>query len=153
MTLNRSLPISRRVRRAQVVQMEHERRIMAVAARPLPHGERLMATEDSSLTAWDPASGERAFVLKMAHAARVRAVDALPSADGRASSHLFASASSDGVVRVWDSRMATSSDSCAPTPRPYPPRSSAAWVWSARRNSRRLRRTPQGCSLWRAEAR
>jgi hypothetical protein len=41
----------------QVGQWAHERRIMAVARRPLPHGERLVATEDSSLTAWDPASG------------------------------------------------------------------------------------------------
>jgi hypothetical protein len=59
-------------------------------------------------------AGEAAFVLKAAHAARVRAVEVLPSADGRDNSHLFASASSDGVVRVWDSRMVSSSDTCAP---------------------------------------
>jgi len=128
--------------------MQHERRIMAVAARPLPHGERLMATEDSSLTAWDPASGERAFVLKAAHAARVRAVEALPSADGRACSHLFASASSDGVVRVWDSRMATSSDSCAPAPRALLPARGLPVVKLVCRLA-----TPERSSLWRAEAR
>ena len=62
----------------------------------------LTGAEDGSIRLWNTVHGnEPALVIPRAHASRVRAVIPLSgaSADGPA---LVGSASSDGVVRIWD---------------------------------------------------
>lgn len=65
--------------------------------------------EDRNITAWDTASGKLAYSIEDAHAARVKGIVVLSksSADaGEEDPYIVASASSDGVIRVWDVRMA-----------------------------------------------
>lgn len=65
--------------------------------------------EDRSITAWDIHSGKVAYRIEDAHSARVKGVVVLSHGDGASSKedpYIIASASSDGVIRVWDVRMA-----------------------------------------------
>lgn len=66
--------------------------------------------EDRCLTAWDVKSGKMAYSIEEAHAARVKGIVALTknsSGDFACDDpHVVASASTDGVIRVWDVRMA-----------------------------------------------
>lgn len=65
--------------------------------------------EDRNITAWDTTSGKIAYSIEDAHAARVKGIVVLSksSADaaGEEDPYIVASASSDGVIRVWDVRM------------------------------------------------
>lgn len=65
--------------------------------------------EDRNITAWDTASGKVAYSIEDAHAARVKGIVVLSknSDDSEEENpYIVASASSDGVIRVWDVRMA-----------------------------------------------
>lgn len=64
--------------------------------------------EDRNLTAWDTASGKVAYCIEDAHSARVKGIVVLSQSDGTADGdpYMVASASSDGIIRVWDVRMA-----------------------------------------------
>ncbi|KAK6932171.1 WD40 repeat [Dillenia turbinata] len=74
----------------------------------------LTGGEDRNITAWDTKSGKIAYCIKEAHSVRVKGLVVLSKSDIAASgdgfSHLVASASSDGVIRVWDIRMANQSE-------------------------------------------
>lgn len=69
--------------------------------------------EDCTLRAWDTISGKLAFTIPSAHSNRIRGLAVLGSGQtGEADSPcLIASASSDGFVRVWDTRIVRMSDS------------------------------------------
>ncbi|KAF5188210.1 Transducin/WD40 repeat-like superfamily protein, partial [Thalictrum thalictroides] len=66
--------------------------------------------EDRNVTAWDTNSGQAAYCLEGAHATRVKGIVVLSGKAGGIEDvdepYLVASASSDGVIRVWDMRMA-----------------------------------------------
>ncbi|KAK4399379.1 p21-activated protein kinase-interacting protein 1-like [Sesamum angolense] len=65
--------------------------------------------EDRNITAWDTASGKVAYSIEDAHAARVKGIVVLSKNNGGSEEedpYIVASASSDGVIRVWDVRMA-----------------------------------------------
>lgn len=65
--------------------------------------------EDRNITAWDTASGKVAYSIEDAHAARVKGIVVLSKNSddsGEEDPYMVASASSDGVIRVWDVRMA-----------------------------------------------
>jgi hypothetical protein len=93
----------------------------------LPHARRVLATaqatddvlltgaEDGSLRLWDLRAGAAPQqTVERAHATRIKGLAALagPGAGGAPAS--FASAATDGVVRVWDARMLSSGSACRP---------------------------------------
>ncbi|XP_057993110.1 uncharacterized protein LOC110645264 [Hevea brasiliensis] len=63
--------------------------------------------ENWNITARDINSGKIAYCIDNAHSARVKGIFVLARNDGAADdTYLLVSASSDGVIRVWDVRMA-----------------------------------------------
>lgn len=66
--------------------------------------------EDRNITAWDTNSGRAAFTIEGAHSSRVKGIVIMNGNDedsgGDALPSLVSSASSDGVIRVWDVRFA-----------------------------------------------
>lgn len=61
--------------------------------------------EDRNVTAWDTASGKVAYCIEDAHATRVKGIVVLSKSSGDVGAedpYIVASASSDGVIRVWD---------------------------------------------------
>lgn len=65
--------------------------------------------EDRNVNAWDTASGKLAYSIEDAHAARIKGIVVLSkssSDSGDEDPYIVASASSDGVIRLWDMRMA-----------------------------------------------
>ncbi|KAL5158823.1 p21-activated protein kinase-interacting protein 1-like [Glycine soja] len=75
----------------------------------LQNGLLYTGGEDRNITAWDIKTGKIAYCLEEAHTARVKGIVALTESDGATGDddpYLVASASSDGIIRVWDVRMA-----------------------------------------------
>ncbi|KAF4346835.1 hypothetical protein G4B88_011108 [Cannabis sativa] len=77
----------------------------------LPPASGLLFTggEDRSIVAWDTNSGKVAYNIEDAHSSRVKGIVVLTRNAGAVADddpYLIASASSDGVIRVWDVRMA-----------------------------------------------
>lgn len=72
--------------------------------------------EDRNITAWDTKSGKVAYSIEDAHSARIKGISVLSKGgdetfeDGPC---IVASASSDGIIRVWDVRVANNVN---PTP-------------------------------------
>lgn len=65
--------------------------------------------EDRSITAWDTNSGKVVYSIEDAHSARIKGIVVLTRKDNDGAAedpYLVSSASSDGVIRVWDVRMA-----------------------------------------------
>lgn len=65
--------------------------------------------EDRTISAWDTNSGKLAYSIEDAHPTRIKGVVVLTRNDNDGASedpYLVGSASSDGIVRVWDMRMA-----------------------------------------------
>ena len=61
--------------------------------------------EDRCVTAWDLSSGKVSSRIEGAHATRVKGVVVFDNRKGGSElSNLIASASSDGVIRIWDIR-------------------------------------------------
>lgn len=70
--------------------------------------------EDRNITAWDTNTGKVAYCIEDAHNSRVKGIVVLTKSSGSSNGedpHLVASASTDGVIRVWDVRMAGSQKS------------------------------------------
>ncbi|XP_071707750.1 uncharacterized protein [Rutidosis leptorrhynchoides] len=90
-----------------IVDMEAEKRIICIA--PGTNGLLYTGGEDRNLTAWDTVSGKVAYCIEDAHSARLKGIVVLSKIDGTHDDQPFlvASASSDGIIRVWDVRMAT----------------------------------------------
>lgn len=71
-------------------------------------GTLFTAGEDRAITAWDTNSGKLAYSIEDAHPARIKGVVVLTRNDSDGASedpYLIASASSDGIIRVWDVRV------------------------------------------------
>lgn len=90
-----------------IVEMDSNKRVLCAA--PGDNGILFTGGEDRNVTAWDTGSGEVAYSIEDAHAARVKGIVVLSKCDddsGGEDPYIVASASSDGVIRVWDVRMA-----------------------------------------------
>lgn len=72
--------------------------------------------EDKNITAWDTSSGKLAYCIEEAHSARVKGIVVLSKSDDATGDDPFivASASSDGIVRVWDVRMVAAKGEISP---------------------------------------
>ncbi|CAA7058415.1 unnamed protein product [Microthlaspi erraticum] len=80
-----------------------------LCASPGESGTLYTAGEDRAITAWDTNSGKVAYSITDAHPARIKGMVVLTKNDNEGAledPYLVASASSDGIIRVWDMRMA-----------------------------------------------
>ncbi|KAG6492754.1 hypothetical protein ZIOFF_047719 [Zingiber officinale] len=87
-------------------ELNGQKRVLCVA--PGENGVLFTSGEDRCITAWDTASGKNAYSIENAHQTRVKGLVVLKNgsmSDTSGESNLIASASSDGVIRVWDARM------------------------------------------------
>ncbi|KAJ9563622.1 hypothetical protein OSB04_008782 [Centaurea solstitialis] len=96
-----------------IVELESNKKVLCIA--PGMNGLLYTGGEDKNLTAWDTVSGKVAYCIEDAHSARLKGIVVLSKIDGTSDEEPFlvASASSDGIIRVWDVRMANKSK---PTP-------------------------------------
>ncbi|KAJ7968980.1 p21-activated protein kinase-interacting protein 1-like [Quillaja saponaria] len=88
-------------------ELDNQKRVLCVT--PGENGLLYTGGEDRNITVWDTNSGKPAYCIEDAHSARVKGIVVLTKSDGavdRDDPYLVASASSDGVIRVWDVRMA-----------------------------------------------
>ncbi|KAJ4976695.1 hypothetical protein NE237_001801 [Protea cynaroides] len=90
-----------------VFEMESQKKVLSIA--PGMNGLLFAGGEDHSVTSWDTKSGKVAFCIEGAHSSRVKGIVVLTTKNGgdddNVVPYLVASASSDGVIRVWDVRM------------------------------------------------
>ncbi|CAI9102805.1 OLC1v1001150C1 [Oldenlandia corymbosa var. corymbosa] len=87
-------------------ELDSKKRVLCAASGS--NGILFTGGEDRSIIAWDTNSGKVAYSIEDAHSARVKGIVVLSESDGGAyknSPCIVASASSDGVIRVWDVRM------------------------------------------------
>ncbi|XP_010551050.1 PREDICTED: p21-activated protein kinase-interacting protein 1 [Tarenaya hassleriana] len=90
-------------------ELENPSRKRILCASPGENGTLFTAGEDRAITAWDTNCGKVAYSIEDAHPARIKGVVVLTRNDNDGASEdpfLVASASSDGIIRVWDIRMA-----------------------------------------------
>ncbi|KAL7089406.1 hypothetical protein ACP275_13G185700 [Erythranthe tilingii] len=89
-----------------IFELDNKKRILCAA--PGNNGILFTGGEDKNLTAWDTVSGKVAYTIEDAHPARLKGIVVLSknSDNSGEDPYLVASASSDGVIRVWDVRMA-----------------------------------------------
>lgn len=92
---------------AKIVQeMVAPKRVLCIAAGE--SGLLFTGGEDKSIVAWDTTSGKIAYSVDGAHSARVKGLVVFKSRSNTENLETFvclASASSDGVIRIWDLRM------------------------------------------------
>ncbi|CAN7039915.1 p21-activated protein kinase-interacting protein 1-like [Brassica rapa] len=92
-----------------LLELDNGSRKPILCASPGDSGTLFTAGEDRAITAWDTNSGKLAYAIQDAHPARIKGVVTLTRNDSESASedpYLVASASSDGIIRVWDMRMA-----------------------------------------------
>ncbi|XP_076929531.1 uncharacterized protein LOC143593973 [Bidens hawaiensis] len=96
-----------------ISELDANKRVLCVA--PATNGLVYTGGEDRNLTAWDIVSGKVAYCIEDAHSARLKGIVVLSKIDGESEDEPFlvASASSDGIIRVWDVRM-TNKDKSTP---------------------------------------
>ncbi|XP_059312553.1 uncharacterized protein LOC132063841 [Lycium ferocissimum] len=96
-----------------VLEIGNDKKVLC--ATPGMKGVLFTGGEDKSVKAWDVSSGKVAYSIEDAHSTRVKGIVVLhKDNDGDGDhEHIVASASSDGVIRVWDVRM-TSKDKAIP---------------------------------------
>ncbi|KAI3932521.1 hypothetical protein MKW92_047516 [Papaver armeniacum] len=95
-----------------VLEMESPNQKRILCAAVSANGLLTTGGEDCNVTAWDPTSGKVAYCIQKAHSNRVKGISVLSRSsstiddvENSESPYLVASASSDGVIRVWDVRM------------------------------------------------
>lgn len=92
-----------------VCEMENQNQKRILCAAPGENGVLFVGGEDRSITAWDTNSGKVVYSIEDAHSARIKGIVVLTRKDNDGAAedpYLVSSASSDGVIRVWDVRMA-----------------------------------------------
>lgn len=90
-----------------IFELDNKKKILCAA--PGTDGILFTGGEDRNITAWDTNSGKVAYTIEDAHSTRIKGLVVLSKSDGHTAEedpYLVASASSDGVIRVWDVRMA-----------------------------------------------
>ncbi|KAK4796952.1 hypothetical protein SAY86_029278 [Trapa natans] len=90
-----------------VWELENSKRVLCAASGE--GGLLFSGGEDGNITAWDSKAGKVAYRIDDAHSFRVKGIVVLSrNTDSTETDdpYLVASASSDGVIRVWDVRMA-----------------------------------------------
>ncbi len=102
-------------RRVTCVAHQQQQAQQAQQALPQPDGVLYTGGEDGALMLWDMRSGTAVQRVERAHATRLRGLVALTATVAARSG--LASASSDGIVRMWDERMLGVSGAarCVPT--------------------------------------
>ncbi|GLJ54195.1 hypothetical protein SUGI_1161880 [Cryptomeria japonica] len=86
--------------------LQHGKRVNCVS--PFTNGLILTGGDESMIRAWDLASGKITFSIENAHKSRIKGLAVLgpkTSTESDETPYLVASASSDGFVRIWDTRM------------------------------------------------
>ncbi|ONK65165.1 uncharacterized protein A4U43_C07F34360 [Asparagus officinalis] len=89
-----------------VCEIEGGKRVLCVAVGK--SGLLFTGGEDRSITCWDSSTGKAAYSVEDAHSTRVKGLVVFENKhDGQTSEtpNILASASSDGVIRIWDIRM------------------------------------------------
>ncbi|WOK99506.1 hypothetical protein Cni_G08218 [Canna indica] len=89
-----------------IQEMDAPKRILCIA--PAENGVLFTSGEDRCITAWDTMTGKVAYNIENAHSTRVKGIVVFKNENNTESSetsHFIASASSDGIIRVWDTRM------------------------------------------------
>ncbi|KAK8524648.1 hypothetical protein V6N13_015663 [Hibiscus sabdariffa] len=88
-----------------LLELDNEKRVLCAA--PGESGILYTGGESRVITAWDTNSGKVAYSIEDAHSTRVKGIVVLTKDGGSEDDpYLVASASSDGLIRVWDVRMA-----------------------------------------------
>ncbi|KAE7996171.1 hypothetical protein FH972_000914 [Carpinus fangiana] len=91
-----------------VCELENPKQKRVLCAAPGENGLLYTGGEDRNITAWDTKSAKVAYSIEDAHSNRLKGIVVLTRSDGTASGedpYLVASASSNGIIRVWDVRM------------------------------------------------
>ncbi|XP_073048233.1 uncharacterized protein [Primulina eburnea] len=89
-----------------IFELDNGKKVLCAA--PGSKGILFTGGEDRSIKAWDTGSGKVVYSIGDAHTARVKGIVVLSkSCDGSGEDDpvIVASASSDGVIRIWDVRM------------------------------------------------
>lgn len=86
-----------------VLEFDNQKRVLCAATGN--NGLLFTGGEDRGIKAWDTTCGKVAYSLEDAHSARVKGIVVLSTTD-ETEPYTVASASSDGVIRMWDLRMA-----------------------------------------------
>ncbi|KAL2474990.1 Transducin/WD40 repeat-like superfamily protein [Abeliophyllum distichum] len=90
-----------------IFELENGKRVLCAARGT--NGILFTGGEDRNVTAWDTASGKAAYSIEDAHATRIKGIVVLSKScgdSGEEDPYIVASASSDGVIRIWDVRVA-----------------------------------------------
>ncbi|GER30488.1 transducin/WD40 repeat-like superfamily protein [Striga asiatica] len=89
-----------------IFELDNKKRVLCAA-----HGRNgilFTGGEDRNITAWDTTSGKVAYGIEDAHGARIKGIVVLSkNSEENEDPFMVASASSDGVIRIWDMRMAS----------------------------------------------
>ncbi|XP_009616697.1 uncharacterized protein LOC107789172 [Nicotiana tabacum] len=89
-----------------VLELDNNKKVLC--ATPGTHGILFTGGEERNIKAWDITSGKVAYSIEDAHSTRVKGIVVLyknNDGDAEENQHIVASASSDGIIRVWDVRM------------------------------------------------
>lgn len=93
-----------------LIFFDHTLLILCCSCWFVQNGILFTGGEDRNLTAWDTVSGKVAYSIEDAHASRVKGIVVLSKSgneSGDEGPYMVASASSDGMIRIWDMRMVT----------------------------------------------
>uniref|UniRef100_A0A7I4EKH9 Anaphase-promoting complex subunit 4 WD40 domain-containing protein n=1 Tax=Physcomitrium patens TaxID=3218 RepID=A0A7I4EKH9_PHYPA len=100
-------------------RLQHDKKVFCIAQRE----DNLLVTggEDCIVRGWDTRSGKQAWSIANAHSNRIKGVAILRSKSATDENTgeppvIVASASSDGLLKVWDTRMVRSNSGAAPAP-------------------------------------